>query len=91
MKPDFAAELAALVRDVAPEALAAAARIEREVRARYGGQQVRIAERPPLTLHAIDERLRQRMPVAAIATDLGVSRRTIYRHLKRPEKRAANT
>lgn len=79
MKPDFAAEFVALAREVADVSPDAGARLEAELRARYAGSQVRIAERPPLTLDAIDGLLRQRKPVRAVAVELGVSRATIYR------------
>jgi len=82
---DFAQQFVALVREVAPEAAPAAALIERELRDRFGGQRVRIDARAPLTLEAIDERLRQRMRVVEIAEDLGVSRWAIYRMLRTPK------
>lgn len=78
MKVDFVAEFVALARQVPAEAL------ETELRARFGGQQVRIEPVPPrqpVQIDDIDARLRQRMPVRVIAADLGVSRATIYRML----------
>jgi DNA invertase Pin-like site-specific DNA recombinase len=88
MKTDFVAELVALARETPPE------RLETVVRSRFGGQVVRITAAPPrpaLTIEDVDSRLRQRMPVTAIAADLGVSRTTIYRLLwngKGPKRRA---
>lgn len=72
--------IVARAADVPPESLQ---RIERTLRAEYGGQEVSISRRAPISLESIDQRLRQRMPVVAIAADLGVGRATIYRHLKR--------
>jgi len=76
-------ELTAIVSqsaDVPPEALT---RIERTVRSEFGGQEVFIRSRGPVPVEMIEQRLRQRMPVDAIAQDLGYGRTTIYRHLKR--------
>lgn len=78
MKPDFVAEFVALARETPPD------RLETEIRARFGGLQVRITATPPRpapTVDDVDARLRQRMPVVAIAAELGVSRATIYRLL----------
>jgi DNA invertase Pin-like site-specific DNA recombinase len=80
MKTDFVAEFVALARETPPEAL------ETAIRSRFGGQQVRITATPPRPTPSIDDvdtRLRQRMPVTAIAADLGVSRATVYRLLHR--------
>ena len=82
-KPDFAAEFVALAREVAEIDASASVRIEAELRRRYGGEQVRIAERAPLTLSVIDGLLRERKPVRQVANELGVSRATIYRHIGR--------
>ena len=78
MKTDFVAQFVALARETPPEAL------ESAIRSRFGGQQVRITAepvRPAPSIDDVDARLRQRMPVRAIAADLGVSRATIYRML----------
>jgi len=86
MKPDFAAEFVALAREIADVSPDAGARLEAELRARYAGTQVRIAERPPVTLERINEVLRQGKPVRLVADELGVSRMTIYRHLGSAKK-----
>jgi len=79
---DFAADFAALVREVVPAVDAVAAeRLEAELRRRYGGDRVLILERRPVTVEQINDRLRARVPVAAMVDDLGVSRATIYRML----------
>ena len=78
MKVDFVTEFVALARKVPAEAL------ESEIRARFGGRQVRIDPAPPRQMPSvsdIDARLVQKMPVTHIAADLGVSRSTIYRLL----------
>lgn len=88
MKPDIVAEIVTLARELPPE------RLETAIRSRFGGQVVRITSAPPRpspTIEDVDTRLRQRMPVTAIAADLGVSRTTIYRLLwngKGPKRRA---
>lgn len=89
MKPDFVSELVALAGEVAGVDASAAARLDAELRGRFGGKQVRIAERPPLTVERIDAELRQRKPVRQVAADLGVSRATIYRYLGKPKKSRA--
>ena len=82
MKRDFATEFVALAREVAAVSPDAGARLESELRQRYAGEPIRIAERPPVTPERVDELLRQRKPVRVVAADLGVSRATIYRLLK---------
>lgn len=83
--PDFVAEFVALVREHAPGVDAAAEMsIETAIRSRFGGREVRIDRQAPAarpTMGDIDDRLRQRKPVTAIAAELGVSRATIYRML----------
>jgi DNA invertase Pin-like site-specific DNA recombinase len=59
----------------------AAPRIEAELREQLGGQRIRIDPRPPVTRERIDSELRQRKTVAIIASELGVSRATVYRRL----------
>jgi DNA invertase Pin-like site-specific DNA recombinase len=78
MRPDFVAQFVALAREIPVD------RLDGEIRARFGGQQVRIDRKPPPvrpTLDDIDARLRDRKPVTAISAELGVSRATIYRML----------
>lgn len=85
-KLDFVAEVVALAGKAGLDAKASA-RLENEVRCRFGGQRVRIEERAPITLERIDATMRQGKPVAVVAAELGCSRMTIYRHLKKkPQK-----
>ena len=85
MKPDFVAEFVALARQTMPDAPPdALRRLETGIRDQWGGRQVRIEPVPvPAgpTIDEVDARLRQRMPVRAIAQELGVHRSTIYRML----------
>ena len=81
MKSDFVAEFVALARDTAGLDDRAAQQIEARLRSDYGGQTVRIAERPPVTMEFIDTRLRERKSVREIACEAGMSRATIYRIL----------
>lgn len=84
---DTAARIAAIVCQELDAGPAELARVEHALRRELGGQQVRIAERPPITLEAINEGLRQRKSVRVIAAEAGVDRSTIYRHLgRRPKK-----
>lgn len=84
-KIDFVSEFVALAGNVGLDE-SASAKLEAEIRGRFGGQQVRIAERPPVTVERIDAILRQRKPVREVAAELGVSRATIYRHLGQSKK-----
>ena len=81
--PDIVAEFVSLARDVAGVGPQAAARLEDEMRRSFGGLQVRIAPRPPVTVEQINAELRAGKVVRVIADDFGVSRATIYRHLKK--------
>lgn len=81
IKSDIVAEFIALARDVAGVDPQAAKRLGDGIRHAYGGQKVIILPREPITLEQIDGGLRQGKPVRLIATELGCSRATIYRHL----------
>lgn len=81
MRRDYASEIVGLVSEVASLEPAVAARIDAELRQRFAGTELRIAERPPLTLEQIDAGLRERKSVREIAGERGVSRATIYRML----------
>ena len=78
---DDAPELIGLVNEIVGLQGADARRLDAALRARYGGEAVRIAERPPVTLGEIDAGLRERKPVRVIAEEVGLSRATIYRML----------
>lgn len=86
---DHAARIAAIACQALAAEPAASARIEAALRRELGGQQFRIAERPPVTLAAIDAGLRERKPMRVIAAELGVCRQTLYRHLGRKSRRPA--
>jgi DNA invertase Pin-like site-specific DNA recombinase len=86
---DHAARIAAIACQALAADQNASARVEAALRRELGGQQVRIAERPPITVEAINAGLRERKPVRVIAAELGVSRATLYRHLGKPRKSQA--
>lgn len=87
MPTDYAAEIAALARQVAGLDERASARFEQAIRSEYGGQSVRIYAQQPVSVDMarVDAELRRRVPVAEIAQRMGVSRSTMYRHLRRPK------
>lgn len=83
---DYATEIAALARQVAGLDERASSRLEEALRREYGGQSVRIAQKPvAIDMALVDAELRKRTPVRQIAQQMGVSRMTIYRHLSRPK------
>lgn len=86
---DHAARIAAIACQALAADPAAGRQIEAALRRELGGQQVRIAERPPITLDAINAGLRERKPVRVIAAELGVCRATLYRYLAKPRKSQA--
>lgn len=88
-KHDHAAEIAQMAADMLVLAPREAAKFENELRARFGGASLRIAPTPPVTPEVVDAGLRARKPVAVIATELGVSRATIYRLLHREKSQVA--
>lgn len=77
-------EITALVSRAAGVPVEAAAAVESELRRVYGGSRLTIPAQAPVSVSAsrIDELLRQRLTVTEIAPKLGVSRSTIYRHLR---------
>lgn len=83
MKIDHTAQITALFARVAAVPAEALAQVETELRRNFGGQRVQILREPPVTLERINERLYQGKAVRQIAAELGVSRATIYRNLKR--------
>jgi predicted DNA-binding protein (UPF0251 family) len=86
--PDIVTSIMRLVRDRLRPDAKELARIEREVRLMHSGERHRISERPRgvIEFADVDARLRQRMSVREAASDLGVSRRTIYRILRRTRR-----
>lgn len=81
---DYAAQIAALARTVAGVDERASARLEQAIRQEFGGRSVPIASQPPVNVDMtqVDAGLRARMPVTEIARQIGVSRTTLYRHLR---------
>lgn len=88
MPPDYAARIAALAREVAGVDERASLQFERALRDEFGGRTIPIAAQPPVRvdLARVDAGLRERLPVDEIARQIGVSRTTIYRHLKARQK-----
>ena len=83
MKVDAVQELLKIVGEVAQVDALALSRADQAIRREFGGTAMRIQPRAPVTLEQIDAGLRQRKPVAAIASEFGLSRATIYRMLGR--------
>lgn len=79
MKPDAVQQLLEIVGTVAHVDQAALSRADQAIRREFGGLQMRIQPRAPVTIDQIDAGLRQRKPVALIAAEFGLSRATIYR------------
>lgn len=92
MSADFVTEITKLARELAPSLTDADLdRIDTALRERFGGQEVWIAsriKRPP-DIESVDARLRRAMPVTKIAEDLGVSRTTIYRWIRKTRNERA--
>ncbi len=82
--PDVVARIIQLVRERTTADDAELRRIERDARLMMAGERHRITENPrnAISLADVDERLRRRMSVRQVASDLGVTRSTIYRVLK---------
>lgn len=87
MKADFVSDLIALVEQVANTDGATSAKLEQELRNRYGGELIRIRREAPITLQVINDALYQGKHVRQIAVEHGVSRATIYRHLNKNRKK----
>jgi len=88
--PDIVAEFVALAREAGVDPHAAQ-RLGAELRQTYGGQKVTILPREPISLAQIDGSLRQGKPVRVIASEMGCSRATIYRHLSAKVTRRRGT
>ena len=89
MKVDAVQQILQIVgatTQIAPEALA---RADQAIRREFGGEALRIQPKAPVTMGDIDMRLRQRKPVALIASEMGISRATIYRMLGKSKKKAS--
>jgi hypothetical protein len=83
MKPDAVQQILEIVGSVAQIDASALSRADQAIRREFGGCQMRIQPRAPVTMEQIDAGLRQRKPVAMIAYEVGLSRATIYRMLGR--------
>ncbi len=86
-KPDFVAEFVALAREVADVSPDAGARMEAELRARYGGMRVKIGFDRVVTPDAVVGEMLKGYVVADVSRRLGVSRATIYRRLAEHKNR----
>lgn len=87
MSKDFVQEIVGLVQEIAELDDRKRAQVEMTIRHRFGGERVNIRPTPPVDLavavQTIDQKLRQGLPVRAIAQDTGVCRATIYRWIKK--------
>ncbi len=81
-RPDYAAEIARTAADVLALSPQARGLLESEIRGRFGGEVLHIADRPVVTPEVVDARLRAGKPVAVMVRELGVSRSTIYRLIR---------
>lgn len=88
-RQDHAAEIARVAAEVLCLPAQAACRLEGELRERYGGKRIRIAERPSVTPALVDSWLRSGLGVRQIAAEMGLHRSTIYRMLGSGQKVAA--
>lgn len=91
MKPDFVAELLVIIARASSIDDETRDRIEQDIRDAWGGQEVKIRRKRPVTTEDIDSRLRQRMAVREIAQEFGTSRHTIYRRLGLKSRRKRPT
>lgn len=89
-KPDFVLEVIALAQQLGTLDAKAAGKFDAELRARYGGDRVRIAPTPPLTLGQVNAELTAGKPVRVIAGERGVSRTTVYRLIWGSKSRKAS-
>ena len=90
MKVDAVQELLRIVGEVVQVEPAALSRADVAIRREFGGCALRIHSRAPVGIDQIDAGLRQRKPVAVIASEIGISRATVYRMLK-PKRRENRT
>ena len=87
MKPDAVQQILEIVGTVAQVDPLALSRADQAIRREFGGTAMRIQPRAPVSLEQIDAGLRQRKPVAIIAAEVGISRATIYRMLRRKSRK----
>lgn len=90
-RTDFVSEVTGLMREVGGIDPASAAKVEVELRRRYGGKMIQIERRPIVTLDDVNSALRQKKPVRLIAAETGLSRSTIYRMLGSKSLKRATT
>lgn len=81
MKHDHAADIARAAADVLALTPQARNLLENELRQKFGGEVLRIHDRPPVTVERVNAALLARKPVVAIAAEMGLHRSTIYRML----------
>jgi predicted transcriptional regulator YheO len=89
MKPDAVARILEIVASVSPLQEPTRKRVEDAIRRELGGAELRIPRRAPVTIEQVNAGLFARRPVREIASELGVSRATIYRMLA-PRKSQAS-
>lgn len=81
MKTDFVAEFVAVAGEVAKLDSSAAEKLDQEIRARFGGQRVKVRFDPVVTPERIVSEMVKGRDVAEVSENLGVSRSTVYRRL----------
>ena len=90
MKPDAVQQILEIVGTVAQVDALALSRADQAIRRELGGTAMRIQPRAPVSLEQIDAGLRQRKPVAVIASEVGLSRATVYRMLGKGRRKNRN-
>ena len=85
MKRDPVQEIVAIVDRLRPLGESRPA-VEAAIRREFGGEEIRIPRRAPVTLEAVNAGLYAGLPVREVARDLGISRATVYRMLAAPRK-----
>lgn len=83
MKPDAVQQILEIVIAHTHIDATVLSRLDKAIRQEFGGSSLKVQHRPPVTIEQINEGLRQRKPVAAIAVDLQLSRATVYRMIGR--------
>lgn len=86
-EPDIVQAILQLVREVTPLTLEQAAAVEAKAREQYGGLRTRIAKRKKHPSAAARRKVFQEAltdaPTEQILAENGISRRSLYRYLKR--------